>query len=313
MIENNSTRGFITIATGKEEYYQLATNLLRSYRHFSGHPLSFAILADRKNQYTEEFDDVIIMKEGTASHSYLDKLELDRYLPYDITVFIDADCLAYGDLNQTFQYFENADDFSCFGRVLDLDDRTGWFEYENLGNLKSRVSYIVGLHGGIYYMRKGEMCSRVFETARAIVPDYRNYKFKGKFDTPGDEPLIALSMALNQCKPIPFINQAICCYWEHTDSMKTDIVNSVAEVYGRDSTETGFMTDLVHWGTRYTREPEYQKQVDLLEILDDKDGDKEKRIAQCQKKYARIVRNKKARDFSTRAMNKVRRTVGMKK
>ncbi|HBM98436.1 MAG TPA: hypothetical protein DD413_03330 [Ruminococcus sp.] len=110
--------------------------------------MPFAILCDRKNSYTEEFDDVIIFENG-ATNSYLDKLSLGEYLPYDTTIFIDADCLAYGDLNQLFDYFKNVDDFSCFGRVLSLDDKTGWFEYQNLGSLKEKVSYVVGLHGGI--------------------------------------------------------------------------------------------------------------------------------------------------------------------
>lgn len=50
------TRGFITIATGKELYYQLAQNLLKSYRLYSRNPMPFAILCDRENTYTEQFD-----------------------------------------------------------------------------------------------------------------------------------------------------------------------------------------------------------------------------------------------------------------
>lgn len=155
------TKGFITLATGSEDYYRLAKNLLHSYRFFSDRPLPFAILADRENEYTAEFDDVLILKNG-ANNSYLDKLSLGEYLPYDINIFIDSDCLAFGDLNKIFDCFDNADDFSCFGRTLPLDDKTGWFEYENLGDLKSKVSYIVGLHGGIYYMRKGKCATRFF-------------------------------------------------------------------------------------------------------------------------------------------------------
>lgn len=60
------------MATGKEEYYYLAGNLLRSY---------------------------------------LDKLNLGKYLPYDFNIFIDSYCLAFGDLNLLFDYFENADVF----------------------------------------------------------------------------------------------------------------------------------------------------------------------------------------------------------
>ena len=135
--------------------------------------------------------------------NYLDKLAMFDLLPYDVNIFIDADCLAYGDLNALFDVFAAADDFSCFGRVLPLDDRTGWFAYENLGDLRDRVSYVVGLHGGIYYMRRTELCRAVLRTAQDLLPRYAEFQFLGKFATPGDEPLIALSMALHQCHPIP--------------------------------------------------------------------------------------------------------------
>ena len=65
--EMKQTKGFITVATGKEEYYQLAANLLRSYYLFCKKPLPFAILTDQKNTYTEKFDDVIIFPNGAST------------------------------------------------------------------------------------------------------------------------------------------------------------------------------------------------------------------------------------------------------
>lgn len=60
-IPNNMIkRGFVTVATGNEYYYKLARNLLRSYRIFN-FKYPFAILCDRNNKYTEEFDDVVIL------------------------------------------------------------------------------------------------------------------------------------------------------------------------------------------------------------------------------------------------------------
>lgn len=82
-------------------------------------------------------------------------------LPYDVNIFIDSDCIAYGDLNRLFDMFKDADDFSCFSRVLPLNDKTGWFEYENLGELKQKVSYVVGfarrglLYAQIKTVRRG--------------------------------------------------------------------------------------------------------------------------------------------------------------
>ena len=106
-------RGFVTIATGQERYYALARNLLRSYRHFADKPLPFAIIADRENQYTAEFDHVVMIHD--ASNSYNDKLKLFREMPYEETIFIDADSLAYGDLNVWWDVFRDAGDFSLFG------------------------------------------------------------------------------------------------------------------------------------------------------------------------------------------------------
>lgn len=252
--------GFFTVATGNEHYYRIAANLLRSYQYFSREPLPFAILADRENEYTAEFDTVIIIPHST--NSYLDKLVLYDHLPYDISIFIDADCLVYGDLNYLFDLFLDADDFSCFGRVLPLGDKTGWFNYEDLGDLQRQVSYCVGLHGGIYYIRRSLVAEAVFSTAKQIAADYHKYNFKGKFSTPGDEPILALSMALNHCHPIPFRTDAICCYWEHEGNMQLSLSKGSAVIRS-----TGTSTRLVHWGTRFTKQLLYQKQVTALELV----------------------------------------------
>ena len=247
-------RGFLTVATGDEHYYKIARELLRSYRKFTKDPLPFAILADRENEYTREFDRVVLLEQPT--NSYLDKLSLYEYLPFDEGIFIDADCLAYGDLNELFAHFQQADDFSCYGRVLPLTDRTGWFNYEDLGPLQSRVSYCVGLHGGIYYLRRTEKTAEVFAEARQIAADYKKYHFKGKFATPGDEPILALSMALHGMHPIPFRENGICCYWEHEDQMDLSIHKGRARIRGSGQTVL-----LVHWGTRFTRGLHYRQQV----------------------------------------------------
>ena len=300
-------RGFITIATGKEEYYQLAQNLLHSYRYFCKEPMPFAILCDRENEYIKEFEDVIIYN-NSAKNSYLDKLSLGEHLPYDENIFIDADCLAYDNLNKLFDYFQDADDFSCFGRVLPLDSKKGWFEYENLGELKSRVSYVVGLHGGIYYMRNCETTKRVFESAKAFVSDYPKFKFKGKFDTPGDEPLIALAMAVNNCHPVPFQLKAICCYWEYVDCISIDITEGKAEV----EIEPFINTILLHWGTRYTRGLEYHRQIELLEILKYDSDNKTDSIAKCKKYYDRMLVVENCKKLRKRVKHKMKRILGMK-
>ena len=79
------------MATGKRLYYVLTQNLLISYRLHNPDPQPFALICDRRNEITEEFDDVVIM--DSPSFSFNDKLRLADLTPYDETIFIDADCL----------------------------------------------------------------------------------------------------------------------------------------------------------------------------------------------------------------------------
>ena len=90
-----SSRGFVTIATGAERYYDIARNLLRSYRLFASIHYPFAILCDREHEYTKEFDDVVLLEK--ANCNYLDKLQLYDYLPYDETIFF-CKCCCLSDI-----------------------------------------------------------------------------------------------------------------------------------------------------------------------------------------------------------------------
>ena len=248
------TRGFVTLATGDDHYRRLAANLLRSYRRHCPEPLPFALITDRQTPDTAAFDRCILL-EGAGN--YLDKLRLFDCLPFDENIFIDADCLAFGDLNQLFDWFKNADDVSCHGRVLPLADKTGWFDYENLGPWKDSVSYCVGLHGGLYFIRRTPKAEAVFRRARELAADYDKFRFRGNFPTPGDEPLMALAMAIEGCRPEPYRPEGICCFWEWKKNLRMDIRRGRA-VYD------GQRTILVHFGTRYTKKLRYRIQAALL-------------------------------------------------
>lgn len=126
-------RGFITLAVGDERYYKLAENLLISYRAMTERPYPFAIISDRSNRYTDKFDDVIIIEAPTKS--YMDKLELLKLAPYDENIFIDADCLVYGDINYYWELHPRKG-VSCFGQSLNITDKTGWFQIENAGKYR---------------------------------------------------------------------------------------------------------------------------------------------------------------------------------
>lgn len=48
-------KGFITLAVGKEKYYKLALNLLKSYRANCSNQFPFVVVCDRKKLFNEKF------------------------------------------------------------------------------------------------------------------------------------------------------------------------------------------------------------------------------------------------------------------
>ena len=195
---NEQTYGFVTIATGNERYYQLASNLLRSYRLQSGADAPFAIICDRKCSFTEDFDQVVIMEQ--PSNTYLDKLHLFRYSPYDRTIFVDADSLFLSNPGALWTDFADCMGLSCYGKTFPANSRQGWFEVCNTGAFQERLTYTIGMHGGIYYFTKSEDARNAFSLALDLVKDYNQYQFRD-FIKPADEPVVALAMAVNEMHP----------------------------------------------------------------------------------------------------------------
>lgn len=262
------TQGYITIATGKEHYYRIAANLLRSYRLCAADPKPFAILCDRKNGYTELFDEVILMDD--PRRSYLDKLRLPEFVPYDETIFIDADSLIYRDPDFFWEIFEGGSFFSAFGRNHGTDCRHGWFKIEDVGEFSDRVRYIPSFIGGVYYLRRCGELDRFHETVRYVLDHYHDYRFR-QFEDPADETVYALAMAVHDCRTAGERSPDVC-FFPHVVTADLDLLTGKIEYTDIYKKERGLITDacMVHWGTGNTKKHRY-----LLEVY--KLGEKEKK------------------------------------
>ncbi|MBQ1382375.1 MAG: hypothetical protein IIY73_00535 [Solobacterium sp.] len=259
------SKGFITIATGDEQYYRIAYNLLLSYRAFSKDPVPFALLCDRENEYTAQFDQVIIMEH--PYRSYLDKLRFPLYTPFDETIFIDADCLAYRDLNDFWDSFAGGSYFSVFGEDLPVDYAYGWFKPEDMGEFKDRIHIIPEFIGGVYYVRKCPELTEFMNTVDYVHEHYYDYRFR-QFTDPCDEPVFALSLAAHGLHTAG--NRTLdICFYPHNTYFKADI--SEQSIAYRDvyHPERGLITDswMIHWGSGNTRRPRYKLEVYRLNRL----------------------------------------------
>lgn len=250
------TRGFITIATGHEKYFHLALNLLRSYRACAINPLPFAILTDKENEYTKEFDDVFLLG-SLATGSYMDKLYLAEYVPYDETIFVDADSLCLSDPNEVFEDFQECGDVSFYGWITPLDSPSGWFNYAKCHEYKDKIQYHIGGHGGLCYFRRTEKCKEIMSLARKISGEYDKYDFS-YFSKPADEPVIALAMAVTGCIPCQKPKKMI--FWpRYRGRLKIDYRGTIK--IDRKEAQIVFL----HFGTPYTSRFFYKWLQELIE------------------------------------------------
>lgn len=261
-----NTRGFVTIATGNERYYRLARNLLCSYRQFSKGNIPFAIISDEHNRYTDEFDKTIIIKNPT--NSFLDKLKLYEYLPYDETIFIDADSLAYGNLNNWWRIFENATDFSCFGYAWNLEAGRGWFIPSGIKEYQDKVKFVPDFNGGVYYLRRSQKCQDVFQLANYFANHYYEYEFTG-FRNAADEPCLALAMAVYGCIPIDVLEGGIC-FAPRKKQIDADI--SVPKAHYYRNKNQSYNVNLIHWSNYHTTLSLYKFEVGKLNANLDQKG-----------------------------------------
>ena len=249
------TRGFVTIATGKTRYYRIARNLLHSYRLFSAEPMPFALICDRKNRYTAEFDQVVLLRD--PARSYLDKLRLPELAPFDETIFIDADCLACRDLRDFWKAFAGASDFSVFGRDCPLEYAHAWFRREDAGEYAGRISSIPDFIGGVYFLRRTPELKAFSETCRHILDHYGEYRFR-QFTEPADEPVYALAMAVHGFVTVGERSLPVCFY-PQTRRFEANLAEGILRYDSCYFPEMGMREGacMVHWGSGNTRRPVY--------------------------------------------------------
>ena len=251
-------KGFVTVATGKEQYYVLARNLLRSYRDNCTNPVRFAVISDQENEYTNEFDDVVILKN--ASCSWMDKMEILKVCPYDENIFIDADCLVYKDINFLWEIFKEADDFSCFGKKLPLNSQEGWFTREVTE--KYSIHFITHLHGIIYFVRSGSKIDQMYSLCQRIISDYHSITFSAFNNVLADEPVFALAMSvMNFC---PVVREPeYYCFVPFADYIRTNYLNRTVSFQNPKDGKVRSCC-IVHWGNRNTLRAQYKSESQKL-------------------------------------------------
>lgn len=187
--------------------------------------------------------------------------------PFDFNIFIDADCLAYGDLNKLFEIERNneREGVWTFGRTNSLESHDGWFTHENTGEYKDKIKYLVDLHGGIVFFRSDPTTVVVYHTCLEISQKYASFKFQ-MFEKPADEPILALAMAVNGLKPInksKTENANYYLFYPTAKQVKVDISQQQLS-YTFDDTIWHHDVLLMHWQNSNCSKALYLREVEIL-------------------------------------------------
>ena len=254
------------MATGDISYFEVARNLLLSYRWFSRHPLPFAIICDRENEITALFDRVVIIDKPV--HSFLDKLRVPLLVPFDENIFIDSDCLAYRDLNGLWKLFSGSADFSVLGFAYPFSKGFGWFRKEDTGIFSDRVKFSMIYQGGVFFCRRGNL-DEFSETCRYILDLFCTFKFVGyPYTDPVDEPVFALASAVHGYLPVESYTN-VFCYYPICHRINADIGCGRLSYRYKSTMIYPKGRYFLHWSMAEVMGEEYKREVARLKSLID--------------------------------------------
>jgi hypothetical protein len=198
-------RGFLTIASGAPLYLRMGLALARSVRLRNSN-VELAVVTDACGDIFSGLYDHVIRFNPEFGRGVQQKLYLDRYTPFEETIYIDADCLAYEDLDLLWGMYAGSPGFGVKGAdylgaasshygVSDFRKYLGCYGVTRIGNF----------NGGIYYFDHGAVAARVFESARQISAERDRVGLTPFKNSPvADEPIMAMAMELNGVPMLPW-------------------------------------------------------------------------------------------------------------
>lgn len=195
-------RSVLTIATAKPAYMRMALTLARSFQHWNkGSDIRFYIATDQEVELPRDLKDVelIRIERGQFGSGFGPKLRLDLIAPTDATLFIDADCLCFGELDSVFDRLRGHN-VSVVGGSISQGE---WFG--DVGRVCAHfgLTSLPKFNGGIYYLERGAKANAVYRRARELEKEYDALGLVRLRQSPNDELLMAIAMGLEGCTALP--------------------------------------------------------------------------------------------------------------
>jgi hypothetical protein len=190
--------GVLTLATSSD--YRKAIALALSVRVSNpGVPIAVACFPEVRPLVTPYFD--YVTDQDRSVRGYEHKIHLDRYSPFEETFFFDSDVLVFREVSAVLDGWR-AQPFTACGNYV-----TGGVSPFGLDRTKALkligADKLVHIDGaGHYYFRKPD-CDAVFDLARSVARDLREYAVNPDELKFADEDVMDIVMTRMNLKPVP--------------------------------------------------------------------------------------------------------------
>jgi len=266
----------LTIATGKKLYINMAANLARSFWLWNADTgINFYLATDQASLLPDDvkqYAKIIAVQPGELGEGFSTKLHLDKLAPEGQTLFIDSDCLVYGNLEPVFKKFAGHA-VSVIGGYIASGE---WFGDVVAICKKFKVRELPKFNGGIYYLENYDEAKQVYELARQLELEYDEIGFVRLRNRPNDEVIIALAMALTNKTPIPedgsIMSDPLTCQGKFS----TDIIKGETTLHNPPKPSplhqewfpfTTVHPLVVHFLGHHSLSHQYKKDVYLLSVI----------------------------------------------
>jgi hypothetical protein len=272
---SSKARAVLTLALDKPIYFEMAINLARSFLwwHRSS-DIRFFLATDQRMKLPSDLLDIqtIRLNPGQFGTGFSSKLYLDKLAPAQETLFIDADCLCVGKLDEVFERFQGRD-VSVVGREES--------EGELFGDIKSRcqavgVGAVPRFCGGLYFVRKTPVSDAVFASARELEKRYEALGMIRLRGVPNEEPLIGLGMAIHRQHPVSEDGTIKAEPMFFSGQTEIDVFEGKARLFNRSGSAKPFPDwnipneahpVIVHFNCAFAGQPPYTTEACRLRLV----------------------------------------------
>jgi len=263
-------RSVLTIATSKKIYVEMACNLAMSFLLWNDiADIKFFLVTDCPEfipQKLQQKIKVVHMLPGELGDGFSSKLHMEQFSFTQQTLFIDADCLVYGNLTPAFDAFKGHK-VSAIGYNRYTGSDVGFCKDIAQVITNTGIKYFPLICGSVYYFEKGETAAAIFANARSLLKSYQEIGLVTLREKENEEPLIAISMAKFNQNPVndTGLIKADRMFYEF---LRTNVIEGKARLWNDKnipvpeySTLKLALPLIVHFNASYAELFEYRSEV----------------------------------------------------